>query len=198
MGLRDKLKQETKDLHTKIESVPLLKTIMADNITRDQYQILLQGFYGYIAPCEEIIQSLPSHFLLTNREKTALLEKDFLALGMEINSIHKLNRCSHLPDLSNYEHVLGYLYVLEGSTLGGQLIVKMIKKCPAKIHKEVHYFYGYGKNTLAKWEAFCNLLNTVKKGQHTQIIASAHQTYERLYDWMLGYDTERTNYREIP
>lgn len=189
MNLHEKLRQGTKEQHIKIESVPLFKRVMTANITVEQYQLLLQALYGYIAPCEGLIQSSSYYFLLAERKKMALLESDLLALGMGTHAISELPRCGFLPDLNDYEQMLGFLYVFEGSTLGGQIITKMLKKnLQLRPDYGLLYFHGYGKNTVAKWDDFCKLLNETTEDQDTRIIGSAQLIYATLYDWMLNHE----------
>ena len=198
MNLHCKLKHETQDHHTKIESVSLLKKIMAANIALEEYQVLLQTFYGYIAPCETIILDSPYRFLLANRNKTSLLEKDLLALGMDTRSISKLQRCGHLPELHEYEQAIGYLYVWEGATLGGQLITKALEKTlQLRPDNGLTYFYGYGKETAARWDAFCHFLNEIEEERYTKIITSVHMVYATLYDWMLDHDVVYENHQKL-
>lgn len=188
MYFQEQLKQETKTYHHKIETAPLLKKVIDANITLDEYRLLINKFYSYIKPCEILIQHLSCRDLLLNREKTPLLEQDLIVLGMDKNALEEMTQCVHLPVLVEREHVLGYLYVIEGSTLGGQVISHILhatlQLTPAT---GIRYFNGYGEDTKIFWEHFCHLLNaTIEHGQQIKIINSVNQTYTTLYDWILN------------
>ena len=58
------------------------------------------------------------------RKKIPLLEYDLYVLGYP----SFLPLCTDLPELPDFAHVLGCLYVLEGATLGGQIIARHIRK----------------------------------------------------------------------
>lgn len=184
-SLHATLKNETKLQHSQIESTPLLSKIINSNISLEEYQLLLRKFYGYIAPCENLIKKMPWQYLLSQREKTQILITDLLTLGIEK---HSVEYCHYLPPLKNYEQVLGYMYVMEGSTLGGQVISKILQDT-LKLTPELGagFFYGYGKNTRNRWIEFCQILdNKIDDEQQNEIVMSASQTYSTLQDWMLN------------
>lgn len=181
MNVHQRLKQATSSYHVQIEQTPLLAKIMSPDITMAEYSVLLQKFYGYIHPSEIKIKSTPWVSLLSDREKSPLLVNDLAAL----NHTPTLHFCENLPPLINAEQVLGYLYVMEGATLGGQIITKMIsRRLGTTAEKQGTYFYGYGKETKAKWDEFCILLNDVNFTQEVAIIESASLTYQTLTQWM--------------
>ena len=61
------------------------------------------------------------------------------------------------PDIKNQGDLVGMLYVIEGSTLGGQLISKHLTK-NLGITPETggRFFGGYGENTSVLWLDFLN------------------------------------------
>jgi heme oxygenase (biliverdin-IX-beta and delta-forming) len=127
MDLRHQIQIETQLLHNKIEQSFFFKKIIFQQITINEYRQLLKKFYGFIEPCEKSIHALSCKSILTHREKTILLKQDLQALGLLENEYSSISQCPVLPKLSKYEHVLGYLYVIEGSTLGGQIIIRMLQ-----------------------------------------------------------------------
>lgn len=186
MDLRKRLQEETKSLHDKIEQTFLLKKILLQEITLIDYQLLIQKFYGFITPCEALIDSLLCNSVLKNRKKKLWLEQDLLALRLSDHKDTKLSICLDLPCLSEYEQVLGYLYVMEGATFGGQVITKMLKT-----HLQItedqggRYFHGYGDKTKIMWNDFCLHLSSIHYiDQQNKIIHSARDTFKRLHEWM--------------
>lgn len=184
-NLHAKLKEKTNIQHSQIENTPLLSKLINNNITLNEYQLLIRKFYGYIAPCENLIQGMSSRNLLMQREKSLSLLSDLAALGIER---HSVEYCCDLPQLKSYEQVLGYMYVMEGSTLGGQIIAKILRETLNLTPENgARYFYGYGKNTRNKWVEFCQLLNDSIHHEHTnEIIIAASQTYSTLHNWMVN------------
>ena len=186
MDLRQQLKEETKSLHDKIEQTFLLKKIPLQELTRNDYRLIIKKFYGFIAPCEARIDSLPCRSLLAARRKKPWLEQDLQALKISKNHIMRL-KCRDLPVLSEYEQVLGYLYVMEGATLGGQVITKMIQAdLQISLDQGGRFFQGYGDKTKMMWDHFCSTLADIKSvEQKNKIINSASDTFKRLHDWMI-------------
>lgn len=160
-----------------------IKNIILNQITIDEYRLLIQKFYGYIAPCELLIKEHPSaKILITGREKTVLLQQDLQALGITVMPAH----CNHLPLLLEYEQILGYLYVMEGSTLGGQIFTKILQTQLA-ITENLggNFFNAYGRNTETMWASFCNELNNVTNTElKNKVIDSACVTYNKLHQWL--------------
>lgn len=186
MDLRKQLQEETKSLHDNIEQTFLLKKILRQEITLSDYQLLIQKFYGFIRPCEVLIDSLTCKSVIKNRKKTPWLEQDSQALKLSNNNDPELSMCLYLPVLSNYEEALGYLYVIEGSTLGGQIISKILKtQLQITMNQGGRFFYGYGDQTKAMWNNFCLELYRINPiEQKNKIIHSAIQTFTQLHEWL--------------
>lgn len=186
MDLRKRLKEETKSLHDEIEQTCLLKKILQQEITLSDYQLLIKKFYGFITPCEDLISSLICKSVIENRKKKPWLEQDLRELEISNNDDTKFQRCIDLPILSEHEHVLGYLYVMEGATLGGQVITKILEnQLQITQDKGGRFFYGYGDETKMMWNEFCSLLCHINDiQQQNKIIHSASNTFNQLYKWM--------------
>jgi heme oxygenase len=189
MNLRKRLQDETKSLHEKIEQTFLLKKILLQKITLNDYHLLIQKFYGFITPCEALIDSLTCKSVITNRRKKTWLDQDLKALKISKNN-DTFPMCIDLPALYYYEQVLGYLYVIEGATLGGQVITKMLK---TQLHitpdKGGRFFHGYGDKTKIMWNDFCLDLCTINHIElQNKIIQSASDTFKRLHEWMKSRD----------
>lgn len=189
MDLRKQLQERTKLLHDKIEQTFLLKKIRKQEITLSDYLLLLQKFYGFIMPCEAIIDLLTCTSVIKNRKKKHWLEQDFDALQISTN---ELSICINLPILSKNEQVLGYLYVMEGATLGGQVVAKIIKnKLQITQDKGGRFFHGYGDKTRIMWNTFCLSLYEINHIEaKNEIINSAITTFLCLHEWM---ENEKNN-----
>lgn len=188
MSLHGILKEKTRLQHSQIEKVSLFNKIINKTITLIEYQLLIKKLYGFIAPCENIIHQLPHRYLLTGREKTTILKNDLLALGIEKPLVDQIQKSTSLPTLTNHYQVLGYMYVMEGSTLGGQVITEFIRDTlKLTIETGISYFNGYGKNTKIKWAEFCQILDSKNEtNEVSEIILAANETYSTLHDWILS------------
>ncbi|RYY93360.1 MAG: hypothetical protein EOO11_19855, partial [Chitinophagaceae bacterium] len=78
------------------------------------------------------------------------------------------------------------LYVLEGSTLGGRFIVKMIAAAlPGLPEGALRFFRGYGAETGPMWLTFQAALGTwAERRQPAPIVDAANLTFETFDAWI--------------
>jgi len=178
-----RLRSETASQHAAIESqMPLLDPEMS----RLTYIHLLQLFWGYYSPLEERLrsQSFEGRYPWSDREKTPRLISDLRALGATTNG---LARCENLPCLDSPAEILGCLYVIEGASLGGQIIAKHLHaNLGLTPETGASFFSGYGVNTGPYWLAFRTFLSEFSASleQDDQIVVSANATFQTLADWL--------------
>ena len=182
------LKQATGSRHAALESrLPLLDAGMS----QASYRRFLQLFWGYYAPLEAQLLALPywnsMDFDYAGRHKTPRLVQDLRALGETPGSIEGFARCQHLPTLANPGQLLGCLYVIEGATLGGQVITRHLKaNLGLTPLTGAAFFDGYGAQTGSQWKTFCDMLraNAGDSAHQDHMLSSANQTFETLGQWL--------------
>ncbi|NNU33797.1 biliverdin-producing heme oxygenase [Mucilaginibacter sp. S1162] len=89
---------------------------------------------------------------------------------------------NELPQITNYLQGFGALYVIEGSTLGGQIISKMVQQhLPVQDGKGLSFFNGYGDKMHQMWGAFKDILNKAAATPEDEqiIIAAANDTFAK-------------------
>jgi heme oxygenase len=88
-----------------------------------------------------------------------------------------------MPPLHTRLQLLGAMYVLEGSTLGGQVITRQLALAGIPLRT---YFTGYGTRTGPRWKTFCQLLTEAASTDPDQdeVVASACLTFQRLDQWI--------------
>jgi heme oxygenase len=181
-----RLRQETAQQHAALEArLPLLD----GSLTRDAYRHLLGRFWGYYAPLEAcllgVMQRHALDFDYTVRQKTPLLERDLQALGVAAGS---MPRCASLPALAELAQLLGCLYVIEGSTLGGRLITQRLSGHLAlRADSGGAFFSGYGAATAARWHEFGLFMTAtaLPLGRDAMIVAGANDTFRTFAAWLL-------------
>jgi heme oxygenase len=92
-----------------------------------------------------------------------------------------------LPDLSSFPRAVGCMYVLEGATLGGQVVLRQVRAAlGVDAASGASFFAGYGSRNGAMWQAFLAFLGALRfdarETNHT--IAAACETFEGLERWM--------------
>ena len=92
----------------------------------------------------------------------------------------------YLPVIADVFQALGALYVMEGSTLGGVYIVKMIQKKLPGNENSFRFFSGYGDRNSMMWSRFKNALDksTTNENEMARILSGAEETFHAFFEWI--------------
>lgn len=183
------LKARTRALHVQTEAAVALPQRLA---TRDSYISLLVRMFGFYAPLEPrmppIVGAQDLGLDLHGREKTSLLEADLTALGLNRDEVAAIPRCSRLPQIGVVADVFGCLYVLEGSTLGGQFIRREVQqRLGFTANDGCAFFAGYQDRTGEAWKQFGDALTRYSvqhPDEQEQIVSTAAETFQRFEEWV--------------
>lgn len=160
------------------------------------YRGLLRCFYGYYQPVEEHLGTLPWPTVgcdFNERRKSQFLAQDLLTLGETVESLAHLSRCADLPVLTTLAQGLGTLYVLEGATLGGAIILRRVQRTLAITPAQGGaFFYSYGERRSLMWQMFTTLMNqymmcdtsTETDAREQAIIDAASATFQSMGRWL--------------
>ncbi len=172
------LKEKTKTHHDDTEARLQSQKIFDKSYTLDDYKNLLIHNYQLISRFEpQIHAKLKQHsgLKLAQRSKLDSLKTDL----QNLNINHDLP--AHSDDLKNEAEAFGALYVMEGSTLGGNVIAKQLKKNPEFENVEFNYFGVYGAQTGALWQEFKSIIDeTITEEQYNDCVAGAKKAYQLL------------------
>lgn len=183
--LSDGLKTHTKINHQKLEK-KILAAITAINNKRG-YTDLLKLFATYFGAVEKLVDEsinlacVPDYL---QRRKVAALSADMYYLNTQLRPDAP---SVIVPRIENNLQCMGALYVMEGSTLGGATIAKLIEsKTKLSSKGGLAFFNGYGADTLTMWQKFKNLLDSIllNPGDEGIVIDSANETFARFSDWI--------------
>lgn len=184
LNLFDLLRKGTAELHELVERrVPVLR----EGFNLEDYIQLVESFLGFWAPVEERLSRLDTlrspHLALQSRLKCSLLREDLLILGRDPDTARK---CERLPRLDTFLQGLGCLYVIEGSTLGSQIIARRLKeKLQLSEASGASFFNAYGKSVGARWMEFKHFVSaSVKPEDADEMIEAARQTFLCFYEWL--------------
>ncbi|QRM29796.1 biliverdin-producing heme oxygenase [Microvirga sp. VF16] len=184
MTLLERLKIETRAAHDRIEAAIDLDRRIS---SRDAYRDLLIRFYGFHEAWEsEALEAAPDRTFFQSRCKAQLLARDIEALGLTSDEIIQLPQGRPLMPLRAPEAVLGSMYVVEGSTLGGAIIAREVeRKLGLNAETGCAYFRSYGRDIAAMWKSFgAVLLEASSPETDDLIVASAQQTFDVMHDWL--------------
>lgn len=176
--IHEELRRQTASPHQQLEKlvVARLKSIRSNA----EYADLLKIFYSYFKNLEEVlapyitIDVLPDY---PERRHAESLAEDIIGLGGDLNELPEV----HVPTIDSTAKALGALYVMEGSVMGGAVIVQMLAKYG--ITEGVLFFSGYGSETGQKWNAFIDALRANISEEHAaEAIYAARETFARFAD----------------
>lgn len=189
--LRARLKAETAHLHAQIEAVvPLLRP----SLTGEGYRTYLARLLGYQKPLETALALFRVEWRdhgvdFDERRKSGLLVRDLMALGFTAAELAGLPECVALPSLCSFAEAWGCLYVLEGSTLGSQLVLRTLgPRLKLSPREGLTFLRGYAEQTGAKWKEFTDALShfDASGGDGLAVVRGACETFVTQMAWLKG------------
>jgi heme oxygenase len=174
--LSTNIKEATKSAHLNLEK-KVIEKMKAIRSNAD-YADFLKCFYTYFSLIEKAIAPYITLELLPDykeRRNSSYLKRDIEALKGTVEGIPAVQ----IPQIQNQLQALGALYVMEGSIMGGSIIVKMLEK--GGITNGISFFSGYGEETGQKWSAFIAVMNqqAITPEQQQVAIQAANETFAR-------------------
>lgn len=174
--LNSRLKEETKKAHQELEKkvISKLKAIR----TEAHYADFLNSFYNYFSGVESLVSQHINTDILPDyavRRNSGRLKEDIAELGFQISPLTE----KPMPEITSLPAAIGAMYVMEGSIMGGPIIVEMLKKYGIK--RGFSFFSGYGAETGKMWATFMTFMNnnTVTETEQQIAINVASQTFAR-------------------
>ena len=177
-GILHRLRTETRPYHDALEQNRFNRELTAGTLTPEATAHFLAKMYGFLKPYEDRLRQhhFAPEWAIEQRYRAHLILQDLPAGSAA------LPLCPALPPLHTWPQLLGAMYVLEGSTLGGQVIARQLAKAaiPARV-----YFSGYAERTGPMWKSFCLLLEqAVTPENEDEVVASAGRTFQCLDAWI--------------
>ncbi len=157
------LRTATRTHHDRLETHPALRALASAGIDRATYRDLLGAFFGFYRVLEPRLESEAARaglaLDLAARRKLPWLRSDLRALGLSDEAVEGLPSPSGLPSIAGPPAVLGALYVVEGSTLGGRVLLRrLLRGGELRDAGALRFFRGHGDQTGAMWRELAALL----------------------------------------
>lgn len=174
------LKQHTAEYHDAAEKLFSSQKIFNKTFTLDDYKKIIGTNYLMLLHSEDqIFSTLSDKFTeklqLGNRKKLPLIEKDLTSLALESRE------ASYDLELHNEHEALGAMYVIEGSTLGGNVMAKQLSKTEGFDEVTFNFFGCYRENTGPMWKNFKEVLDTeVSEENYDEVLSGAKKLYRFL------------------
>ena len=184
--LLQKLRQHTAAAHNALHGHPLLAPLQSATITQEEY-------FGCLRGMQAVYSILEPHYAHHHSPHDApvldWLEKDFTCHNITPMTI----TTPAIPAPICHASYLGYLYVKNGSTLGGRVISRHLHTyLRLKDHLSNHFFAGHGNETGTRWKSFMAFLSAAEIDEETCVQHAVHvfnifkRTFDDVYEQMHG------------
>jgi heme oxygenase (biliverdin-IX-beta and delta-forming) len=178
------LRTATTSAHEELEASLALLSRVSD---RHWFRTVLERFYGFHLVWERAIRRRPElRGFHGPRTRLPHLRRDLAALGSTTAELDGLARCEVAASLiDTHAGAVGSIYVMEGSTLGGQLIGRALAKAEWLPDGGLTYFHPYGAQTGEMWRSFRVWADDeLDVTEHDAAAAGANRTFAMLREWL--------------
>lgn len=173
----DHLRAATRDLHDGLEA---RLDVFSRVANPDRRREMVGRFLAFYRPAETALAGVlgdEPDLDFETRRKVPALERDLETL----KATPAVDALVVAP--TSRSEALGFLYVLEGSTLGGRVIDKQLRARGLSA-EGLSFFQGYGEQTGPRWKAFCAVLE--RADDPAAAARGARSAFAQMEDWMCG------------
>lgn len=188
----DRLRGETREQHLQVEALPFFNALNAKELPLASYVGFLRALSIVYEVLEQAMQQARHPRLNAVWEdglrKLPLIDRDLAyfqprALPDAAVALLRAHLLTQHVRRRNHDHpvsLLGYLYVLEGSTLGGLVVKEQVARAFRLSQAEgLAYLSGYEKQTRARWREFTDRMNSVVVDvmEQDHVVAAAQEAF---------------------
>jgi|GEM_PF-394912 len=150
------LRSATDPMHKGLEDNTISKKLMSPEVSLTDYAFYLRCMGEVIKTFDELVlpcvSSVVTDFEQRKKHQDIQQDLDFLyANGAEDRETKPFKGFIGNPSLA---YALGYAYVIEGSTLGGRVILKQVAPALKLDGPGTRFFTGYGAETGKFWKEY--------------------------------------------
>lgn len=194
MGLADTLRRATADEHRAVEDAELLRSIFRSDFDLSAYAMLLDRWASFFARFD-IVLSTFCYSQYRYDCRLPRLQQDLTYLSDHVRHSMRPWSYSGWVPATRTEH-LGAIYVLEGSTLGAQLICRQLSE---QLGSHAAHCTAYYSMRTVHWPSFRRLLDAAQTDEEIDehaVVGAARSTFKGLRDHMdVVTPVENRNFR---
>ena len=189
----DRLRDETREMHAHVESLPFWAALQDGTLPREAYVLFLEAMLAVHEPLEQAADADSDAVLTAAWDRAAarvpLLERDLSYLwsehpgGMSKALLHAIMLSEEVALRARRDpaSLVGYLYVLQGSALGGLVLRPQVVRTFGLTGQEgVAYLGGSGHETRRSWTAFTEAMNAavLEPDLQERVVDAALEAFE--------------------
>lgn len=173
------LKTETDDIHQALHQQRLLRQLLSPALTRAQLSEILSIFHA-------LYEGLELSITVHAPDLYSGPVLDWLTKDQKAFAYARPKLISQPPfEIDTRAKLIGYLYVKNGSMLGGQLISKhLARNLGLTPGQDQHFFSGPGKQSKKRWDEFVAAISRDQQDAAPEHIAeavhAARETFTRI------------------
>lgn len=182
------LRQATHDQHVRLNHHPMLSGLLQPAYPLVRYRCLIAAYFRIYRAIEEVImryvENSEGQFDYAARRKLSWLAED-LNYFQDTSFSHCNSPELRLPAVENAGQLIGILYVIEGSTLGGRVILRALSEHHSLCGSAgARFFQGYGEQTQSNWQEFLRFAESIGicENMRRAAIQSAREIFKLFED----------------
>jgi heme oxygenase (biliverdin-IX-beta and delta-forming) len=183
-----RLRDETRDLHDRIERNPVAARMLADDVTLDDHRRMHVRLHGYHRPALDRVagtlgRAMPD-VVAAMADRVRWLEEDLRRLGTDPATVP----AAPLPAAMDAAAAMGIVYVLEGSVLGGRIIARhLAERLGLGPGTGAAFYADPPAGTHPRWSDVCAWIDdwaaAQGKAAEDAMVAAARQSFVDLDRW---------------
>ena len=179
MNLLENLRTATGAAHEALHHHRLLAPLAGDAVTLRDYRCALLAFDAFYAAMEP--EPLPGSAPV----------REWLRRDLETQGLTSLHLNVDMPVIGTESQLWGYLYVKQGSTLGGSVMSKTLRRVLGlQPLIDQRFFAGYGEENGREWKKFIETLflkaPDLRPAETVQTAVASFQAVARICDAVLA------------
>jgi heme oxygenase len=193
LPVMDRLRDETRREHRQIEALPFFTALTGGDLPIAAYAEWLQSLHTVYAAFEGEMQRAQHPQIVAVWDaalhKLPLIQQDLASLQPHLATELTLPRLRaelvaqriRQRAIDHPSSLLGYLYVLEGSTLGGVVLhARVARSLGLQRSGGLAFLGSYGKATRAHWTAFTQRMNQagLSEAEQDEAISAAREAFD--------------------
>ncbi len=190
--LMERLRAETRAQHLATEAIPFSSSILDGSLTREAYAGQLAAYVPVHGAIESAVaEGNPALAMVWSDDmmRTPLLASDLAALRVDTSRTSEATAegeamAAWIAALAARDpvSVLGVLYVMEGSTLGGAVLRHHISRAFDLTDAGLRYYSPYGTGPKPHWVAFGERMNAAvtSDADADRVVAAAGEAFDRI------------------
>ncbi len=190
-----RLRAETRPSHDATEALPFGTAMLANQLPQTAYIAQLQSYVQVHDVLESELRAQEHPTIKTvwseDRAKLNLLQQDLEDLDVTTCSLSEPTRCAtesmieFIREIADTDPLclLGVLYVLEGSTLGGQILRTHVSDMYELVNdRGAAYYTAYGDQTGRYWKQFRSQMNEliIDPDEKDRVVEAAISTFNHI------------------